>query len=54
MSLTDGRILGAPPLPTSVELLDQVCAEQHALLTRRQCLAAGMSDKAIRWRLERG
>lgn len=54
MPLTDGRILGAPPLPTSPELLDQVSTEQHALLTRRQCLTAGMSDKAIRWRLDRG
>jgi len=54
MPLTDGRILGAPPLPTSPELLNQVSTEQHALLTRRQCLTAGMSDKAIRWRLDRG
>ena len=46
MPLTDGRILGAPPLPTSPELLNQVSTEQHALLTRRQCLTAGMSDKS--------
>jgi predicted transcriptional regulator of viral defense system len=47
-------MLGAPPIPTSRDLLDVVAAEQRGVLTRRQCVTAGMSDKAIRWRLERG
>jgi very-short-patch-repair endonuclease len=50
----DARTLGAPPAPTSVDQLQRVAAEQHALLTRRQCLTAGLTDKAIRWRLQRG
>jgi predicted transcriptional regulator of viral defense system len=50
----DARILGAPPLPASVDELLVVAAEQHGLVTRPQCLAAGLTDKAIRWRLERG
>src|SRR3954454_10064187 len=49
----DARILGAPPLPASLGQLLVVAAEQHGLVTRPQCLAAGLTDKAIRWRLER-
>jgi hypothetical protein len=52
--ISPGRTLGAPPVPTSRDLLDVVAVEQRGLLTRRQCLTAGMSDKAIRWRLDRG
>jgi predicted transcriptional regulator of viral defense system/very-short-patch-repair endonuclease len=48
------RILGAPPLPSSPDQLLAVAAEQHGLVTRPQCLAAGLTDKVIRWRLERG
>jgi hypothetical protein len=54
LPISPARTLGAPPVPTSRDLLDVVAAEQRGLLTRRQCLTAGMSDKAIRWRLERG
>src|SRR5690348_12363101 len=50
----EGRTLGAPPSPTTVDQLRNTAAEQHGLLTRRQCLSAGLSDEAIRWRLERG
>lgn len=53
-TMPPARLLGAPPIPTSRDLLDVVAAEQRGLLTRRQCVTAGMSDKAIRWRLERG
>ena len=54
LSTPPARIIGAPPTPTSRELLDLVAGEQRGLLTRRQCVTAGMSDKAIRWRLDRG
>jgi hypothetical protein len=46
-----GRTLGAPPVPRDLGMLAAVAAEQRGLLTRRQCLAAGMTDRAIRWRL---
>lgn len=49
-----GRTLGAPPLPASLDQLVAVAAEQRGLVTRPQCLADGLTDKAIRWRLERG
>jgi hypothetical protein len=35
-------------------MLAAVATWQRGLLTRRQCLAAGMTDRAIRWRLDRG
>lgn len=45
--------LGAPPTPTNHDQLAAVAVEQRGLLTRRQCLAAGMSDKALQWRIDR-
>ncbi len=49
----DYRILGAPQPPRTAGDLRAITAEQRGLLTRRQCLEAGMSSKAVRWRLER-
>lgn len=49
----DYRILGAPNPPRDVIELRVTSAEQRGLLTRRQCLGAGMSAKAVRWKLER-
>jgi hypothetical protein len=48
------RVLGAPVPPRDVSDLDAVAKEQYGLLTRQQCLAASLTDDAIRWRLERG
>jgi hypothetical protein len=39
-------------MPTSLETLRDVAAEQRGLVTRRQCLAAGMSARAVEMRLE--
>ncbi len=50
----DHRTLGAPPVPHDLESLGRVAVEQRGLLTRTQCLAAGMTGKAVRWRVERG
>ena len=47
-------MLGAPVVPHDEASLMCVAAEQSGLLTRAQCLAAGMTDPAIRWRLSRG
>jgi hypothetical protein len=51
---TWSRTLGAPPTPFDLDMLAEVALEQRGLLTWRQCLSAGMSDRAIRWRLGRG
>src|SRR6478609_10315121 len=52
--LPDTRVLGAPVPPRDRPDLDRVATEQSGLLTRQQCLGAGLTDDAIRWRLERG
>ena len=52
--LPETRVLGAPVPPRDRPDLDRVAKEQSGLLTRRQCLRAGLTDDAIRWRLERG
>jgi very-short-patch-repair endonuclease len=52
--LPDTRTLGAPVPPRELADLDRVAKEQFGLLTRRQCVGAGMSDDAISWRLQRG
>src|SRR5204862_4224255 len=51
--ITSGRLLGAPNLPRTLDDLARVAREQRGLLTREQCLAAGLSAGAIRWRLNR-
>ena len=53
-SMPEMRVLGAPAPPRDRPDLDRVAKEQSGLLTRRQCLVAGMTDDAVRWRLERG
>ncbi|MEO7235516.1 MAG: type IV toxin-antitoxin system AbiEi family antitoxin domain-containing protein [Lapillicoccus sp.] len=50
----DHRTLGAPVPPRGLEALAWVAVEQRGLVTRVQCLGAGMSGKAVRWRVERG
>ena len=50
----DHRTLGAPAPPRDLEALARVAVEQRGLLTRVQCLGAGMSGKAVRWRVDRG
>lgn len=52
--IVDGRTLGAPPMPQTEQELAAVAHSQRGLLTRQQCLSAGMSDRAIRWRLVKG
>ena len=52
--IVDGRTLGAPPMPQTEQELTAVAHSQRGLLTRQQCLSAGMSDRAIRWRLVKG
>jgi Transcriptional regulator, AbiEi antitoxin len=47
-------VLGAPSMPTDAASLWRTASEQSGLVTRRQCLAAGMTDSAIRWQLRRG
>lgn len=49
----DARRLGAPPLPRDLAELIQVAEEQFGLVTRVQCLAAGLTEPAIQWRIER-
>lgn len=48
------RVLGAPMPPRDRSELDAVAKEQFGLLTRSQCLGAGLTDDAVGWRLERG
>lgn len=47
----DGPLLGAPGLPTTVAELAVVARIQHDLVTRAQCLSAGLTGKAIEVRL---
>ena len=49
----DHGILDAPNPPRTVVELRATSAEQRGLRTRQQCLEAGMTTKAVRWRLER-
>lgn len=46
--------LGAPPVVRSLADLERARQEQRGLVTRAQCLAAGLTPKAIEWRLARG
>jgi len=46
-----GPPLGAPPVPHDLETLTLVVAQQHGLVTRQQCLSAGLTDRAISHRL---
>jgi len=45
---------GAPPMPTTLDGLAAVAAEQRGLVTRVQCLSAGLSRKAVEHRLSCG
>ena len=49
-----GPVLGGPPVPTDLASLREVVEQQRGLVTRRQCLSAGMTDRAIRHRLHLG
>ena len=51
--IISGRLLGAPNVPHTVDDLASVAREQRGLLTRQQCLSAGLTDGAIRWGLTR-
>ncbi len=46
-----GPTPGAPPMPSTPAELMTVAAEQRGLVTRQQCLHAGLSSKAIEVRL---
>jgi very-short-patch-repair endonuclease len=46
-----GPTPGAPPRPRTPAELDAVAAEQRGLVTRRQCVDAGLTRKAIESRL---
>jgi hypothetical protein len=46
--------LGAPPLVRSLDDLAVARNEQRGLVTRAQCLSAGLTSKAIEWRLATG
>lgn len=48
------RILGAPNPPRNGRELAQVIREQRGLLTWGQCLSAGMTPAAVRWKVESG
>lgn len=48
------RTVGPPAWPRSLDELIHVAVIQRGLVTRRQCLAAGMSSKAIQVRLANG
>lgn len=52
--LDDGPVLGAPGLPTTMAELAAVARIQRDLVTRAQCLSAGMTSKGIEVRLRRG
>ena len=49
-----GPVLGGPPTPTDRPSLRAVLEQQRGLVTRQQCLSAGMTDRAIRHRVDRG
>lgn len=46
-----GPPLGGPPVPRDLDTLRVVVAQQRGLVTRQQCLSAGMTDRAIDHRL---
>jgi hypothetical protein len=46
--------LGAPPVVRSLADLEVARTEQRGLVTRAQCVSAGLTSKAIEWRLRRG
>ncbi len=46
-----GPPLGGPPVPRDLDTLRVVIAQQRGLVTRQQCLSAGMTDRAIDHRL---
>jgi hypothetical protein len=48
------RTLGAPIPATTIDQLAVTITEQRGLVTREQCLEAGMTSKAVRWKLESG
>ncbi len=50
----DTRLRGAPELPVDQEQLADLVRDQRGLVTRAQCLAAGLTAKAIEVRLVRG
>src|SRR5690349_24499774 len=49
-----GPPLGGPQVPCDLASLDEVIRQQRGLVTTQQCLAAGLSDRAIRHRLRTG
>ncbi|MEP6648806.1 MAG: type IV toxin-antitoxin system AbiEi family antitoxin domain-containing protein, partial [Lapillicoccus sp.] len=46
--------LGGPPEVRSLADLEVARSEQRGLVTRAQCLAAGLTSKAVEWRLSSG
>ncbi len=50
----DFRVLGAPNPPREPAELHATSAEQRGLLTREQCLGAGLTPAAVRWKVESG
>jgi very-short-patch-repair endonuclease len=49
-----GPVLGGPPTPTDLATLRLVVDQQRGLVTRQQCLAAGITYRAVRHRLDTG
>ena len=49
-----GPVLGGPPTPTDLDSWRDVVEQQRGLVTRAQCLAAGITERAIRHRLATG
>ncbi|HEY8306168.1 MAG TPA: hypothetical protein VIG79_05765 [Lapillicoccus sp.] len=49
----DFRVLGAPNPPREASELRATSVEQRGLLTREQCLGAGMTAAAVRWKVDR-
>ncbi len=49
-----GPPLGGPQVPCDLASLKEVIRQQRGLVTTQQCLAAGLSDRAIRHRLRTG
>src|SRR5689334_20500515 len=49
-----GPPLGGPPVPRDLDTLRLVVSQQRGLVTRQQCLGAGVTDRAIDHRLRTG
>ena len=49
-----GPVPGAPPAPHDLDTLWSVAEEQLGLVTRQQCLSAGLTDRAIQHRVATG